>query len=323
MVVAATPAITASEFIVIAFSPTSARRRFALAIALASVNRTCFAMQDTIPQVPKQVRPALSTMNSVLFTIIIKEDHNYPCSQERHRSKTTVNICLLLEHFVSMDHFKEAEDFVSRVKGDKYLEPNLFREQEEFSLFRKMVEKEEYGDMSGRLSGEMKAWDIELNYAMSEESDEEVAIKQQVAEQMGLRSIETGLDTTFFIKRSNCMKWWDQQSFDLKRRCLERVITLLGKEKIDHAATQKYKSICDGIAWQNNHALKEACKIIEKLSIPLRAGVAGAEVVVLRIEKDRLSKELLQKKNLLKKKNKELKTLREREAALVRQLGLS
>ena len=222
-----------------------------------------------------------------------------------------------------MDTFKEAEDFVSRIKNDNYLEPNLFREQEEFSLFLKMVETEQHDDLSGRQSGEIKPWDIELAYAMSEESDEEVATKQQVAEQMGVRSIESGLDTTFFAKRSECMEWWDQQSFDLKRRCLERVITLLGKEKIDHAASKKYKSICDGIAWQNNHALKEACNIIERLIVPLRAGVTGAEAVVLRIEKSRLEIELLQKKNLVKKKNKELQALRQREAALLRQLGLS
>jgi len=50
IVVAATPVITASEFIVIALSPVSALRRFALAIALARVILTCFAMQGTIPQ---------------------------------------------------------------------------------------------------------------------------------------------------------------------------------------------------------------------------------------------------------------------------------
>lgn len=224
---------------------------------------------------------------------------------------------------MSMNPFQEAEDFVNRVKSDKYLEPNLFREQEEFSLFRKMVEEEKFEDMSSRLSGEVKSWDIDIDYAMSEESEQEVAINRQVGEQMGLRSMEAGLDTTFFAKRNACMEWWDKQSFDLKRRCLERVVMLLGKEKINHAATQKYKSICDGIAWQNHHALKEACAVIENLVVPLKSGVAGAEVVVLRLENDRLEKDLCQKKNLLKKKNKELKILRDREASLIRQLGLS
>ena len=211
-----------------------------------------------------------------------------------------------------MDPFKEAEDFVTRTKKDNYLKPNLFQEQEEFSLFRKMVEEEKYDDMSGRIYGEVKPWDIELDYAMSEETDEEIEVKRKVAEQMGMRSIETGLDSIFFEKKTACMDWWEQQSYDLKRRCLERLITLLGKEKIDYAAIQRYKSIVDGRAWQNHHALKEACGIIEKLIVPLTNGVAGAEVVVLRLENERLEKELFQKKNLLKKKNKELKTLRSR-----------
>jgi hypothetical protein len=218
--------------------------------------------------------------------------------------------------------FREAADFVNRIKGDKYLQPDLFREQEEFSLFLKMVEEEKYNDMSGRLHGAVKPWDIELGYAMSEETEEELEIRNLVAEQMGMKTIETSLDSTFFEKRNACMYWWMQQSFDLKKRCVERVITLLGKEKIDHAATQKYKEICDGVAWRNHHALKEACEIIEKLLVPLDSGVAGAEIVVLRLENERLEKELTQKKNLVKKKNKELKSLREREAALVQQLGL-
>jgi len=131
-----------------------------------------------------------------------------------------------------MDIFREAEEFVKKVKNDKYLAPDRFREQEESGLFKKMVEEEKYDDMSGRLPGQVMPWDIELGYAMSEESEEEVAIKYQVAEQMGFRSIESGLDSTFFAKRNDCMEWWDQQSFDLKRRCLERVITLLGIEKM-------------------------------------------------------------------------------------------
>jgi hypothetical protein len=222
-----------------------------------------------------------------------------------------------------MDIFREAEEFVKKVKNDEYLEPDRFREQEECGLFKKMVEEEKYDDMSGRLFGEVKPWDIQLDYAMSEESEEEVTIKRQVGEQMGMRSIDSGLDSIFFAKRNACMEWWDQQSFDLKRRCLERVIILLGIEKIDHAATQKYKGIIDGVAWQNHHALKKSCEIVEKLVVPLDSGVAGAEVVVLRFEKDRLEKELAQKKNLLKKKNKDLKTLRERESALLKQLGFS
>ncbi len=50
MVVAATPVITAREFIVIALSPVSALRRFALAIALARVIRTCFAISAPYPK---------------------------------------------------------------------------------------------------------------------------------------------------------------------------------------------------------------------------------------------------------------------------------
>ena len=42
--VAASLACTASEFILIAFSPCSARRIFTLAMALVRVRRTCFAM---------------------------------------------------------------------------------------------------------------------------------------------------------------------------------------------------------------------------------------------------------------------------------------
>ena len=226
-------------------------------------------------------------------------------------------------HIRTMDPFKEANDFVKRIKGDNYLKPDLFREQEELSLFRKMIEEEKHDDMSSRLGGEVKPWDIDLGYAMKEETEEEVAARKKVGEQMGFVSIETGLDGIFFAKRNACLEWWDQQSFDLKRRCVERVITLLGREKVDHAATQKYKSICDGIAWQNHHALKEACAIIERLIVPLQSGVAGAEAVVLRIEKQRLEKELDQKKNLIKKKNKLIKALREKSEALIRQLDLS
>ena len=221
-----------------------------------------------------------------------------------------------------MKEIKGAKDFLDRVAAQDYLKPNIFREQEEFNLFRRMVEEEKFNDLSGRLRGEVKKWDIDLGYAMGEESDEELRIKIQVAEQMGVKSMESGLDATFFEKRDACMEWWEQQSFDLKRRCLERVITLLGKEKIDYAATCKYKDIADGISWQNHHALKEACGIIEKLLPSPDAGVNDAEMVVLRFEVDRLNKELSQKKDLLKKKNKELKMLRERGDAVIRQLGL-
>jgi hypothetical protein len=221
-----------------------------------------------------------------------------------------------------MKEIKGAKDFLDRVAAQDYLKPNIFREQEEFNLFRRMVEEEKFDDLSGRLSGEVKKWDIDLGYAMGEESDEELRIKIQVAEQMGVKSMESGLDATFFEKRDACMEWWEQQSFDLKRRCLERVITLLGKEKIDYAATCKYKDIADGISWQNHHTLKEACGIIEKLLPSPDAGVNDAEMVVLRFEVDRLNKELSQKKDLLKKKNKELKMLRERGDAVIRQLGL-
>ena len=221
-----------------------------------------------------------------------------------------------------MKEIKEAKEFLDRVAAQEYLKPNLFREQEEFNLFRRMVEEEKFDDLSGRLSGEVKEWDIDLGYAMGEESDEELRIKIQVAEQMGVKSMESGLDATFFEKRDACMEWWERQSYDLKRRCLERVITLLGKEKIDYEATRKYKGIADGISWQNHHALKEACGFIQKLLPSPDAGVNDAEVVVLRFEVDRLNKELSQKKDLLKKKNKELKMLRERDAAVIRQLGL-
>jgi hypothetical protein len=158
-----------------------------------------------------------------------------------------------------MKEIKDAKDFLDRVVGQHYLKPNIFREQEEFNLFRRMVEEEKFDDLSGRLHGEVKKWDIDLGYAMGEESDEELRIKIQVAEQMGVKSMESGLDVTFFQKREACMEWWERQPYDLKRRCLERVITLLGKEKIDYAAMLKYKDIADGISWQNHHALKEAC----------------------------------------------------------------
>lgn len=221
-----------------------------------------------------------------------------------------------------MKEIKEVRDFLDRVAAQDHLKPNIFREQEEFNLFRRMVEEEKFDDFSGRLCGEVKNWDIDLGYAMSEESDEELRIKIQVAEQMGVKSIESGLDATFFEKREACIEWWDEQPYDLKRRCLERVITLLGKEKIDYAATRKYKDIADGIGWQNHHALLEACAIIEKLLPSPDAAVNEAEMVVLRFEVDRLNQELTRKKDLLKKKNKELKMLRERSDAVIRQLGL-
>lgn len=221
-----------------------------------------------------------------------------------------------------MKEIKEARDFLDRITAQDYLKPNIFREQEEFNLFRRMVEEEKFADLSGRLRGEVKKWDIDLGYAMGEESDEELKIKLQVAEQMGVKSMEYGLDSTFFEKRDACMEWWEQQPYDLKKRCLERVILLLGKEKIDYAATCKYKEIADGISWQNHHALTEACGIIEKLLPSSDAGVNEAEVVVLRFEVDRLNKELSQKKELLKKKNKELRMLRKTNAAIIDQLEL-
>lgn len=130
-----------------------------------------------------------------------------------------------------MKEIKQAKEFLDRVAAQEYLKPNVFREQEEFNLFHRMVEEEKFDDLSGRLSGEVKEWDIDLAYAMGEESDEELRIKIQVAEQMGVKSMESGLDATFFEKRDACMEWWERQSYDLKRRCLERVITLLGKRK--------------------------------------------------------------------------------------------
>ena len=46
MVVAATRAGTATEFIVSTFSPASAERRFAMATALARVSRTCLVTSE-------------------------------------------------------------------------------------------------------------------------------------------------------------------------------------------------------------------------------------------------------------------------------------
>lgn len=221
-----------------------------------------------------------------------------------------------------MGDFDKARDFVERIRSDDYLKPDASREQREKSLFLQEVSEKKHDDMSGRLYGEVKPWDINLRYAMDEESEEQVDIKQRVAAQMGFKTLESGLDSTFFEKREECLAWWEQQSYDIKRRCLERVITLLGVAKVSTEAVRRYKDIADGNAWQNHHALKEACDIIEKLIVPLDSGVAGAETVVLRLDNERMSRELEKKKSLIKKKNREIKMLRERQVTLLRQLGI-
>ena len=49
-----------------------------------------------------------------------------------------------------MKEIKGAKDFLDRVAAQDYLKPNIFREQEEFNLFRRMVEEEKFNDLSGR-----------------------------------------------------------------------------------------------------------------------------------------------------------------------------
>jgi len=66
MLVAATPISEARAFIVIACCPRSALLRFARAIALGSVRRTCFARGSTIPDAPGARQDTLKAADSPL-----------------------------------------------------------------------------------------------------------------------------------------------------------------------------------------------------------------------------------------------------------------
>ena len=161
---------------------------------------------------------------------------------------------------------------------------------------------------------------MNLRWPMSEESDEEYKLKAQAFGSMGLKRLEDGLDAVFFASQKECLDWWDQQPFDLKRRCLERVLVLHGTQLIKTAAKEKYKSIVDGIAWQNHHVLKEACGHLRQFVDDAEKELEEAQLVVMRYELEKTQKELEKKKELLKKKNKEIRMLRERDKNITRQL---
>jgi hypothetical protein len=219
-----------------------------------------------------------------------------------------------------MSNLDAVTAFLDGIRRNEYLKPDLFREQEESKLFKKQIPEEKFDDMSGRMHGQIKPWDIELEYAMSEETDDEHEARMRMAGNMGMKSLETGLDSVFQEKLDECLEWWDKQSFDLKRRCLKRVIILLGHEKITSAARERYKDIADGIAWQNHHSLKEACEHLENFVCHANPASSSASSVTLQYELAKTTKELERKKELLKKKNKEIKMLRERDKVIMAQL---
>ena len=94
---------------------------------------------------------------------------------------------------------------------------------------------------------------------MSEESDKEYRRKTKAFGSAGIKRLDDELAPAFFALQKECLDWWDQQPFDLKRRYLERIIALYCYPKVKTAAKQKYKEIISGTTWQNDHALKEAC----------------------------------------------------------------
>mgnify|MGYP001327364880 CR=1 FL=1 len=220
-----------------------------------------------------------------------------------------------------MDHLADVKEFLNSVKTDEYLEPDPFREQKEDSIFKQEVEEESHGDLSGRLHGEVKPWDINLSYAMSEESDEEEKQRKAIGEEMGFKSLSDSLDSTFFRLQKECLDWWDLQTFDLKRRCLERVLVLLGRQLIETASKDKYKDIITACAWQNHHALKEACSYLERFTADIESDEEQARLAIARFQIEKLEKELEAKKKLINKKNKELRKLRASNEFLLGQLG--
>lgn len=218
--------------------------------------------------------------------------------------------------------YQEIKSFLEMVRCDEYLKPDIDQERRETENFRNRQKREENtGTLADRLPGEVCPWDINLSYAMSEASAEEDEARRQVESQIGIDPIEFPLDSKFFELQGQCLEWWDGQHFDLKRRCVERLLVLYGVALVDKEATRKYKSIIEGTAWQNHHALKEACAYLESFIDNAESKVAAAEGVVLKHELQSTQKELERKKTLLAKKNKELRMLREREKALLKQLG--
>jgi hypothetical protein len=74
MVVPATPAATAKPFIVIVFSPASARRRFALAIALARVKGSVKVDANGVATISHTLRADKATEGDESFSIQVFSD---------------------------------------------------------------------------------------------------------------------------------------------------------------------------------------------------------------------------------------------------------
>ena len=219
------------------------------------------------------------------------------------------------------DPLKAVKDFLKEVEEDEYLVPDLGQEQREETLFKEQILDPAFGERERDANdGCVAPWDMNLRWPMSEESDEEYKLKAQAFGSMGLKRLEDGLDAVFFTSQKECLDWWDQQPFDLKRRCLERVLVLYGKQLIKTAAKDKYKEIISGTAWQNHHALKEACEHLRQFVDGAEKEMEEAQLVVMRYELEKTQKELENKKALLKKKNKEIRMLRERDKNITRQL---
>ena len=219
------------------------------------------------------------------------------------------------------DPLKAVKGFLKRVEEDEYLKPDLFQEQREASLFKEQVKDPAFGESERDANdGCVAPWDMDLTFAMSEESEEDYQSGVAAFHLMGLKRLQDELDAKFFALQKECLDWWDEQPFDLKRRCLERVLVLYGSQLLRTTAKDKYKSIISGTAWQNHHALKEACGHLKKFVDDAEKELEEAQLVVMRYELEKTQKELENKKALLKKKNKEIRMLRERDKNITRQL---
>jgi len=216
---------------------------------------------------------------------------------------------------------KAVKDFLKEVEEDEYLKPDLFQEQREESLFKEQIQDPAFRESQRDANdGCVAPWDINLGWPMSEESDEEYRKKTEAFSSIGIKRLNDELDPVFFALQKECLDWWDQQPFDLKRRCLERVIVLYGSQKLETAAKQKYKEIISGTAWQNHHTLQEACGHLKQFVDGAEKEIEEAQLVMMRYELEETKKELEKKRDLLKKKNKEIRMLRERDKNITRQL---
>ena len=216
------------------------------------------------------------------------------------------------------DPLQTVKDFLKSIEEDGYLlEPDPFQEQKEESIFKEQLKNSDYGKKVRNTSlGYVAPWDMNLRFAMSEENEEEYKERADLFSSMGIKRLEDELDSKFFELQKECLDWWDEQPFDLKRRCLERVLVLYGVQLVKSATKDKYKSILAMTAGENHFALKEACRHLRRFIDGAEEASTGAQLVIMQYELEKTKKELERKKALLKKKNKEIRKLKERETAL-------